>query len=129
MYVLPPSNISTWQVHNALLLTRLSVKHFLEKLSEMEAILQLDGAKTVQQITSLESHTPSLATPSSATETSSLGRNAEASQSSGQPSGVNDSQSSSSGVSAVQGDPGLLPRVTGSDLDSLASQAAGVGER
>ena len=33
------------------------------------------------------------------------------------------------GGGGVQGDPGLLPRVTGSDLDSLASQAAGVGER
>lgn len=123
----PCSNISTWQVHNALLLTRLCIKHFLEKLSEMEAILQLDGAKTVQQITSLESHTPSIATPSSATETSSMGRNAEASLSSGQLSDVKDPQSPPS--SAVQGDSGLLPRVTGSDLDTLASQAAGVGER
>lgn len=95
----------------------------------MEAILQLDGAKTVQQITSLESHTPSMVTPSSAT---ALDRDAPS-------SGVKGSQDASSGVSGVSGVSGLvpgdqvvsglLPRTTGSYLDSLASQAAGVGQR
>ncbi len=116
-------------MHNALLLTRLSLKHILENLSEMEAILQLDGAKTVQQITSLESHTPSTTTsamPTSATDSGSVDRTpaepcAENSQAAS--SGVSESMLRDQAVSAP------FTRVTGSDLDSLASQTAGVGGR
>ena len=52
----PPSssNIHTWQVHNALLILRIALKHMLQKLPEDEVILQLDGSTTVPQITSLE---------------------------------------------------------------------------
>ena len=54
---LPSSNVATWQVHNALLIIRLSLKHIQEHHSETEAILQLDGSMTIPQITSLEDKT------------------------------------------------------------------------
>ena len=104
----------------------------------MEAIVQLDGAKTVQQITSLEGHTP--ATPSAATPSSDTGSSSrnEATAESLQSDRVKDSQDASGGVSGVS-DPALrdqvtsgsgpFTRVTDSDLNSLARQAAGVGDR
>ena len=51
----PISNLSTWRVHIALFIIRLSLKHILELHSESVAILQLDGSTTIPQITSLES--------------------------------------------------------------------------
>ncbi len=135
------SNVTTWQVHNALLLTRISLKHFLENLSEMEAILQLDGAKTVQQITSLESATPTSATPTGATPTSAsvsadsskvvpksaMGRVNGSEMASGSEVGV--VRASASGGQVVSGVSGSLASVSGSDLDLMACQAAGVAGR
>lgn len=90
----------------------------------MEAILQLDGAKTVQQITSLEGAT----TPAVSTGTSDPNSARDTNES--VSSHVKNGQTASSGVrkSALSDqDPSLA--VSDSDLDSLASKAAGVAKR
>ena len=119
------SNVITWQVHNALLLSRLSLKHLLENLSEMEAILQLDGAKTVHQITSLETASPLVVTESYSSSSanqqnsqlkSNHAKNSQAESNS--VSDVTDQDSSDKGVS-----------ISHPDLDLLASQTAGVANR
>lgn len=120
MTFIPYSNVTTWQVHNALLLIKLALKHFLENLSEMEAILQLDGAKTVQQITSLEGGT---ATPPS--------NHSSAPQEPGPGSGGvrgagAEDPAVSNGVGEVRVGDQTVSAVSSSDLDSLASKAAGV---
>ncbi|XP_064387359.1 dymeclin-like isoform X2 [Halichondria panicea] len=58
------SNLSTWRVHNALFIIRVSLKHLLEKHSESDAALHLDGSTTIPQLTSLEPHTLHTSTPS-----------------------------------------------------------------
>ena len=63
------SNIATWRVHNALLIIRLTLKYVLEKRSEAEAILQLDGSARVNQITSLEEKTKAMSIGLKVTET------------------------------------------------------------
>ena len=120
VYVCVYSNVTTWQMHNALLLMRLALKHFLENLSEMEAILQLDGAKTVQQITSLEGG----ATPTSLSAGSAHGGDMKPDS-----DGIRGSQTASGGVSGVKESElsnQAVAAVSSSDLDSLASKAAGV---
>ena len=115
------SNTTTWQAHNALLLTRLSLKHILENLSEMEAILQLDGAKTVQQITSLESATsppPPLRPPEPPDSASVDGIRSRT-----ESGGIRSQESGDQTVSSS------LTSISNPDLDSLANQTVGSAER
>ena len=100
----------------------------------MEAILQLDGTKTVQQITSLESHTPTMPTPSSSTEEDakvSEGNKREslvgAQERSRGP--VADSRDEIAPGPQMQVSDQAQMQVSDSDLDSLASKAAGLGQR
>ena len=112
------SNVTTWQVHNSLLLTKLVLKHILEHLSEVEAILQLDGAQTVRQITSLEKALPTSPTSSSASTSAQV--TAE-----DRSSGRAGSAASLSGRSPLSSHRHPQVRVSSPDLNSLASQAAG----
>lgn len=110
--------MTTWQVHNSLLLARLSIKHIVEYLSEMEAILQLDGARTVQQITSLESATPTTST--TVTDSKALASSGADSKSSNH---VSDSKNKSAdGIKAV---PKASMSISNPDLDTLANQRVG----
>ena len=63
----PSSNLLTWQIHNALLILRVSLKYILQNMSEEDVILQLDGNMTVPQIASLENTVEDKATCSSDT--------------------------------------------------------------
>ena len=100
------SNITTWRVHNALLIIRLTLKYILENQSEAEAILQLDGSATIPQIVSLEEMTQTKTVSSKVKEDG------------GGSSVPNGSQDSTSPGSS-------LTRVSGSTLDSLAGKSAG----
>ena len=91
----------------------------------MESILQLDGAKTVQQITSLEGATPTNATPTAGAASNSLSRVSLSPVEGVQGSGVGGADV----TLRDQAVSGSISRVTHSDLDTLASQAAGVAER
>jgi len=111
--------VTTWQVHNSLLLTKLALKHILEHLSEVEAILQLDGAQTVRQITSLEKALPT--SPASSSASTSAQATAE-DRGSGKAGGL---AVSLSGPSPLTGHRHHQVQVLSPDLNSLASQAAG----
>ena len=98
----------------------------------MEAILQLDGAKTVQQITSLEVTLPSSskATPSSSTATpnSSLVNRTDIHSESDQVNSQTESDSVRNQSSTDQTISGSLTSISNPDLDLLASQTAGVAD-
>ena len=89
----------------------------------------------MQQITSLESAPPTIATPTpsvptSATPTSASDASAPNQKSeSGESKGVGGVRGSASGGQTMSGVSGSLTSVSGSDLDLMASHAAGVGDR
>ena len=124
------SNVTTWQVHNSLLLTKLALKHILENLSEVEAILQLDGAQTVRQITSLEKAPPTSPPTSSSVATIAQATADDRTKSSrpipanGGPTRSGHASSSSNDHRQHQHSQQLL-RVSSPDLNALASQTVG----
>ena len=105
------------------------LKHILENLSEVEAILQLDGAKTVQQITSLEN--PSSSSTSSVADNTAEERLTSKGSDSSRVS-VNQCQLVGTGAvtknhnhqGRLQDFPASIPY-----LDTLASQAAGLADK